>query len=536
MAICVGPPIAGYCPIVPAAFEQSNRQLALMKRLAVPRFELRDCDLRDFRQFVRAEVRKMFSGMQLHPGNWRYDPAQFVLTHSQWDERKRRDLLRDMSARLHVKTYPGQTLNQMAEQLRGMDFSVLLDSKPRKRRMGLFVKHEGYPSFKYPRNIANPPDFYKYVGGPLFDEIAHRIFSTVEWSMKRIPVPERPKYLMEYFGGTEEAESFGTYLSTDHTSFEAHFTGPFQRACEMQLYSFFSKLDPFASRLFHQINQWHTKTHTVEYRGQHRAVDLRASLEPVRMSGDMCTSLGNTFSNLMIMRYVCKKNGLCCKGVFEGDDSLTKVWSPTGQKVHLSKENFEMLGMDIKIIESDCPGKAGFCSQYFARDTDCVTDPKEILVRTPWSLSALATKQSNWKGLLKAKAVSLLCEFPAAPIVSSFASCLLRLAGDASPIFDWKLDWWKLHQLKPSIATACACPIRPASRLLCAELFGWSVEEQVALEHYFDQAGQGIPCFTHPILDHHLAGSDYSTMWRRFTIQGPLSLSLARQRKPWYCV
>ena len=46
---------------------------------------------------------------------------------------------------------------------------------------------------------------------------------------------------------------------------------------------------------------------------------LDCIIEARRMSGEMNTSLGNRFSNLMFMAIVCEKLGLNCNGVVVGD-------------------------------------------------------------------------------------------------------------------------------------------------------------------------------------------------------------------------
>lgn len=80
------------------------------------------------------------------------------------------------------------------------------------------------------------------------------------------------------------------------------------------------------------------------------------------MSGDMCTSLGNGFSNKMKAEFLAYKAGGTIDGFVEGDDGLFVT------NFELRSSDYEKLGFTIKIEEIADPCEASFCGMIFGED------------------------------------------------------------------------------------------------------------------------------------------------------------------------
>lgn len=279
-----------------------------------------------------------------------------------------------------------------------------------------FMKKEHYWNcYKYPRAIKSRTDRAKVFVGPAFKAIESVVFQHPSF-IKHISVKDRPKYI------SDKLARWGHWYQTDYTSFEASFCPDFLRVCEIVLYSHmlvhFPELARFISQMLSGRNKCHFRHATVSVDGR-------------RMSGEMCTSLGNGFTNLVLFLFlVSEKNGRC-DGVVEGDDGLF------GCTVSLSAADFAQLGFIIKIDELDELLKGSFCGLMMTRKLTSMTDPRKVLLRFGVSLSPVALGSRNARrGLLRAKALSLLYEHPRCPILTALASRYVALTEGVAAIFD----------------------------------------------------------------------------------------------------
>lgn len=280
-----------------------------------------------------------------------------------------------------------------------------------------FGKVETYPKFKAARGINSRTDVFKCFSGPYFKLIENEIYKDPAF-IKHTPVRLRPAYIQNML-----AHLAGPYYETDYSQFEKHFTKDFMMTCEMELYRHMMQSHIQA---FKHIKKAMT--------GKNRCIfrDFRITIEARRMSGEMCTSLGNGFSNLMLAKFIVfEKTGRdALTGVVEGDDGLFAC------PCDLTKEDFEGLGFDIKILKHDNLLRTSFCGIVMSEDLATMTDPREVLVNFGWSHSPLAFGNINTRmSLLRAKALSLAYEHPSCPILSKLATRILVLTTGYTPRF-----------------------------------------------------------------------------------------------------
>lgn len=219
-----------------------------------------------------------------------------------------------------------------------------------------------------------------------------------------------------------------------------------------------------------------------------------------RMSGDMCTSLGNGFTNLMIMKFLAHEyNWPQCVGVVEGDDGIFRV---SGQVP--TTQDFESVGFEIKAELSNRLNEAGFCHIYYAPGVhENLVDPIKAVCKSGWTIS-------KWKhcgpgklaSLSRSKALSLLCEAPTNPITSALALWIIRSTKGVREAPSWTSPnkYWD-NRIRHSNVDRC---VRLAlqgptqsQREFVAMKWGISVYTQLSIEKYFNNL-RGIQQINHP--------------------------------------
>jgi len=338
-----------------------------------------------------------------------------------------------------------------------------------------FMKDECYPEFKHARAINSRSDEFKCRVGPIFRLIEKQVFKCHHF-IKRIPVADRPKYILELLN-----KNGAKYMATDYTAYEAQFVAEIMDACEFQLFDYMTEGLPEGQDFMELVRTVLGGENVCEFKW------FTIVLEATRMSGEMCTSLGNGFSNLMFMLFMCQEVG-CTKveGVVEGDDGLfSMIGTPPTQ------EDFARLGLVIKIDLHDNIEEASFCGLIFdIVDRLNITDPREVLASIGWSSATYARSGMNKrKTLLRCKALSAAYQYPGCPVLVSMSKYLLRVTRSYD-VRDTIRKWQNTYEREQLIA-ALSCDLvflEPPmnTRLLVEKKFGITVEHQLHLERYFD--------------------------------------------------
>jgi len=340
-----------------------------------------------------------------------------------------------------------------------------------------FLKTETYDKYKFPRAINSRTDAFKVATGPFFHAVEKQLFK-LPYFVKYVPVADRGNFIMSRLA------KWKSYFCSDYTAFETHMVPEVIKTVEWQLYAYMATGLPGAASLRGLLLKALCGKNVCHFRG------VKAEVEGTRMSGDMCTSLGNGFTNLMIVLFVCSLHHIPVDGVVEGDDGIFG----TNSRVPLASY-FEEMGFTIKIEGHQQLSESGFCQMYFDPETGAnVVDPAKLLCKFGWSHSTMRYGGDRiLRGLLRAKAFSLSCELPNCPIAASLARYAMRLAGAGPMIWDdgRKRNYWEAY--------LCQFPrpfgrVSMSSRLLVERLFGMPVCDQLAIEHYIDSLNSGELC------------------------------------------
>lgn len=350
-----------------------------------------------------------------------------------------------------------------------------------------FIKDERYPAYKHARCIFSRTDEFKCFVGPYFRAIEEEVYKLPQF-IKHVPVKARPEYIKEYLKGE------GLVYATDYSAFESQFTRDLMTDCEMQLYVYMTQYLP-------GFNQFMKHFDTIRASAQHIVFKyFDAELPTCRMSGEMCTSLGNGFSNLMFASFLASERGdTDLKIVVEGDDGLMKT------NAVLTAEDFAELGLTIKIEKHDRMETASFCGIIFdSEELQTLTNPLEVLADFGWAPARYVHSNKHKLALLlRAKSLSLAHSYPGCPIISSLAEYGLRVTRH---VRDDALrrhireaggyNQWEREQMLSSLVEietpqyrderkVVLVPPGWRSRLLIDELYHIEPEIQLYIEEYF---------------------------------------------------
>lgn len=355
-----------------------------------------------------------------------------------------------------------------------------------------FIKQESYGRFKPARGINSRSDRFKVFSGPFFKLMEKQVYHQgcldssgrfCEGDMcpfiKHIPVPDRPLFMSRYFEGCS-----GPFYETDYSQFEKHFLPEVMHSLELILYKHMLKNFPKVACVLEDAlagqNVCKYKSFVLRVLGR-------------RMSGDMCTSLGNGFSNLMLFSFACFLKGGVCKGIVEGDDGLFVSTVP------LAASDFTDLGFDIKIAVFTQANEASFCGMLMSSDGCLMRDPQRVIPKFGWSFSPRRNGKKRVRDrLLVAKALSLAYESPRCPLVWALAKSVLRKFGHIAPLFDRAYEQIEVQAWCAKYGTEDleARLIGPSlqCRVEFAEKFGISVPLQQRIESVLEQWDGSTSC------------------------------------------
>jgi hypothetical protein len=385
-----------------------------------------------------------------------------------------------------------------------------------------FPKDETYPNvpvdeWKHTRGINSRTDRFKVAVGPIFKLIEEQVFKDPHF-IKHVPIADRPAYIRSRL-----FRAGAKYHVTDYTAFESLFTREIMEAVEFQLYEYMVRHLPVGIEFMKLVRLVIGGVQHCSYK------QFRASIPCCRMSGEMCTSLGNGFSNLMFMLFMCELKGCTdVAGVIEGDDGLFVMnGDPPGPS------DFADLGLVIKMETHTELSTASFCGLIFDSEELCnTTDPIEVLVGYGWTNRSYArSRNTKLLMLLRCKALSLAHQYPGCPIIQELAKFGLRTTSKlARKTERWierggprHMSLWDREQL----LLACRDSARltfpapgPRTRSLVEMEYGISVGDQFAIEAYLSGLSTVRP-LSHPCIDFYVRPA-WVKYWRLYTVETDL--------------
>jgi hypothetical protein len=390
---------------------------------------------------------------------------------SKWiaDNLKPLDATYDFSVEkwLEQTNYPLYRKNELLLKAK----KLLNPNDPKHLKCKSFIKDETYTDYKHARTINSRTDEFKIQVGPYIKAVEKQVLAGPNF-IKYVPKARRPRALLDRFYG-----KYKYYLSTDFSSFEAHFTELLEDT-EFLLYEYMFQYIPDGKKIYDLLAKAMLEINTCVFK--YATIEIWRR----RMSGEMSTSLGNGFANLMLILFIASLLNQKVDPYCEGDDGVFGMNCLPPTKEWLYKN----LGLDLKIQVLDCITRASFCGCVF-NSTDCliVTDPIDGLVYFGWTTAKYArSKNKRLMELLRSKSLSLLYEYPGCPILAELGRYGIRITegfrarGSYVNEFERERHSIMVAELKLTGLPTVAIPA--GTRNLVSELYGVSVQHQLEVE------------------------------------------------------
>lgn len=408
-----------------------------------------------------------------------------------------------------------------AENIHTVDSKTGIIHVNRYCKVNSFQKDETYPTYKAARAINSRADAFKVRTGPIFKLIEKELFAK-PYFIKHTPVDDRAQEVLR-----ELYQECSKIIGTDYTAYESLFTKMFMEACEFQLY------DYMTSEIEDQ--EWVKIVKTTLSGPNHCQFRNKFTMvvDATRMSGEMCTSLGNSFANLMSMMFIAEETGMTnLKARVEGDDGIFTFYGPTP-----TAKDFAEIGLIIKIDEYDDLTEGSFCGIIADSDEMInVTDPICSMLDFGWTTRQYAdASQSKRLELLRSKALSLVYQYPGCPVLSSLGQYGLRITEGSKyhlgtmneyerEIFNQMLE--KFEDKIPHKE------VGRKTRLLVEKKFGLSVEDQISIESYLDNKTDLSPIDCSAVLSNcNIDSQDY---YQRYVFDYHVNEKMGQVESPIY--
>lgn len=317
--------------------------------------------------------------------------------------------------------------------------------------------------------------------------------------IKHVPVAERAVLQHERLWRGDHK------IGSDYSSFEKHFTSTTYNI-EYILYNYMLQNVHQGKWVYELIKNILSGMNFCKFK------TLTAQIPSSRMSGEMNTSLGNGFVNLMLFLFLNSNSGNSdYDALVEGDD-LIGCYSG----IKLQENDYLKLGFTVKLLYYERVSQASFCGLvYDEEDLVSIPDPHKVLLNVGWtSARYLRTSVKTRIQLLRAKGLSLLYQYAGSPIIQSLALCIIRLTHG----YAYKLPvHWTHWQKKTFSDKGVIKPVGFRTRMLMESQFGYSVSTQLSLEKYFDEMKQLAP-INHPSITDHVTVEQKEYNYRFVTI------------------
>lgn len=344
-----------------------------------------------------------------------------------------------------------------------------------------FIKREGYEKPKNARGINSYTDESKVLIGRFQHAIDKKLFST-KWFVKGKNPNTWPGLLRERFGDNG-------VMGTDFTSFEAHHRDVF---ADVVHYAFMHMIRDCGltndyKRLLSRVMKG---TNVTEFSR------LRAEIDERLMSGAMWTSSANGLLNLLIMSYLVARSKApdvapellainiddYFTGYVEGDDGICV-------DEQIDESIIQRLGIILKFEKHSHFTRASFCG-IICDDSNLETpevlkDPIKVL-RNFFILDAryIGARKSIHKGLLRAKALSLMCNHKNCPIIGPLCDKICELTRGHSLVATSENDF-KQHYIDEAVQKklwTTRSVVTERARILVEEVFNITCAEQLRIE------------------------------------------------------
>lgn len=441
-----------------------------------------------------------------------------------------------------------------------------------------FIKDEKYEEEKPSRWINSSLDRVKVAFGPIADKCMERLVEH-ESMIKTVPVAERANAIWKDLGGEDVIAQ-----SSDATAMEDHYAnleaGPvpgltndprYRISNEFMLYlcgdiptpvelikavqfSFYTTPglkqydNKFKREQFTNIRDSPTlRTFFKNIIDTYRTLKMRhfgyILVNAILCSGEMNTSFKNTSSMFTMTNYasyhLSEGRYPTCPCKNEGDDALAVYHGGKGP----DEAWWRKYGWEVKVEFKGKVNEASFCGLVFAQEAlDSVPDIRKTLSKFGWTNRRYVSSSYHCRmSLLRAKALSLACEYKNVPILGILAERLLTLTKHVHvrKSFLLSLDLYERSAFESYLKQKpwqVPPKIHPQTRLLVERLQGIPVGVQMQIEEqlsFISLSPFSLPFleFSKPMIHNMTRCSEIKEIPRSFSQEGRDRVCFAMESK-----
>lgn len=355
-----------------------------------------------------------------------------------------------------------------------------------------FIKAEGYAEYKAPRVIISRSDTFKVVVGCFIKKIEDAVYNH----------PVLGRHFAKHFSVedvvarmSEIRDNYKYVGETDYSSFEGSFSPKYLRSVEWRLLSHMLRNNPKVRN--------YVKACYFMYAGRRVDTDTKFTNEAAinyvsskfgsvqfsgsRLSGELWTSLGNGFSNLVNLYACALHNGQDIDAIVEGDDAFIGMHS-----AFLNGEFFKRMGFTLKIVQGSDITDLDFCGHKVNTESGTRLSRLNLMVNAGWAITRNGPlSETSRKRLFLGKCLSGIVLASGNPVFQVYFARNIQLLlheGIKVPKLDDENRWWNTHSEMAEAErwhTYLKEPTR-SDRLLFEELYGVTVADQIAWEGAYD--------------------------------------------------
>jgi len=358
-----------------------------------------------------------------------------------------------------------------------------------------FGKDEFYIAYKYLRLIMARSDRAKIFFGALAKAVEKVLFEdpVVSGYIKKVPNLDRPEFIEDLLNHIP-----GMPRGTDYTSLESSLVPEIMEACEFALMDWMVSKNVQAKKIWNKMRKVLKGENVIQTKWFLFLIMGR------RMSGEMSTSLFNGWVNRCVTRFrwpgdrsVAQFKVPGVVGVFEGDDAAFKPLPRRNGDPQMPALVPEDLNFIMKEEISSSINEMSFCGMVYDETRTPLMDVRWALLKFGWSSWAqINMRPERAVVIMRAKALSYLCQYPGCPVVSVLADRVERITRHVQhEVAAWveedrTLGHWKREELRAVItANVGPKPIAPSARVMVEELYHVTIYEQLRLEKIFETIG-----------------------------------------------
>lgn len=476
----------GACPIKPDDNDLASQIDGVKHRVGGTSLPIDPTTLREFKEFVKDWIHKNLTPLD----------AETDVSVETW---------------LKESPYTQERKDELAEIFERYQQGYLQGREVDFERLESFIKDEFYTCPKTFRTINSRVEIFKCLVGPTIHAVEKEVFQ-LPYFIKKIPVAERANYILNFLDPNE------VVFGTDVSAWEGSMKKEILEACEVQLFDYMTSAMP-TNKEFLALYRQLLHNNKLCFSG------FMCDIFSRRMSGEMSTSIGNGFTNLMLILFTAFKEGIEVKAVVEGDDTLCSAIRK------LTDHYARLLGFNLIMEDADAINEASFCGLIFSDEKHTLRDPFTCMMKLGWNTQQYVGANIKTRmQLLRAKALSLKCEMPNCPILGPLADRLIHLTEGVQikksiQRLAKHMSLYKRNEFLDLIKGYGKLWKQPAdinieARALMEKLYKVPVDAQVIIEE--DIAKMELTQYSHPIIDEFIP-LDNKLFWSYFVKRTPQS-------------